>query len=209
MSKSHAPKALVLDFDGVLRLWRGVGERAGERAEELPDGAIASVAYRTTAHEYAKLGIVTDAEWRLSVSNALGARFGGRGELAVKLWKQDRGTLADGVVGMLEALRSRCLLALLTDNTDILRSDLRLHKLDGVFDFVFCSCEIGMTKPSPALYRHVAEKINFSPCDVLVIDDQAVNLPGARSIGMQALELGETESFSMLVGKHILQKEWN
>lgn len=70
MTTGRGIEGLVLDFDGVLHWWAGEGERIGEHAEGLPSGALAEAAYCTTAHEHAKLGIISDAEWRRSVAES-------------------------------------------------------------------------------------------------------------------------------------------
>lgn len=208
MTRLEGIDAVLLDWDGVLHYWRGDGERAGEHAEGLPAGAIAAAAYGTDAYEYAKLGIYTDTRWRESVAEDLARRFDGRGREAVRVWSADRGRLADGVIECLAQLRQRYVLTLLSDSTDILAADLDRFGVDTAFDHIFISAHVGMTKPAPALYRHAAIAMGVPPARILVVDDLAVNLPGARSVGMRAAHFGPGSSLSsFFVHEHPIQEE--
>ncbi|WP_216916139.1 HAD family hydrolase [Nocardia noduli] len=195
--------AVLLDWEGVLHHWDGEGEHAGEQAEELPAGSIAAAAFGTDAYEYAKLGILTDAEWRASVTETLAARHDGRGAAAVAIWAAQRGRVIDGAAELLARLRRRYTVALLSDSTDILPADLELFGLADSFDHVFVSARLGMTKPAPALYRHAAHVMEVAPARVLVVDDLAVNLPGAQKVGMRTHHLRAGELLSRLVQEHL------
>jgi putative hydrolase of the HAD superfamily len=199
--------AVLLDWDGVLHHWHGDGERAGEHAEGLPAGVIAQAAYGTDAYEYAKLGVLSDEQWRQEVTEALAGRFGGRGQEAVRVWRADRGRLVDGAVPLLARLRQHYRVALLSDSTDILPADLELFGVAEGFDHVFVSAQLGMTKPAPALYRHAATVMDIAPERILVVDDLAVNLPGARRIGMRVQRLAAGSSLSCFVREHLIQEE--
>ncbi|MBF6102292.1 HAD-IA family hydrolase [Nocardia cyriacigeorgica] len=196
---------MLLDWDGVLHHWNGAGERAGEQAEGLPAGAIAATAFGTQDYEYAKLGILTDAQWRASVATILAERFGGRGATAVAVWAAERGRVIGGAADLLALLRRHYKVGLLSDNTDILPGDLALFGLAGSFDHVFVSAHLGMTKPAPALYRHAARAMHIAPQRVLVIDDLAVNLPGAAAVGMHVHHLAA--SLPQFVHEYLVQEE--
>ncbi|MBF6227113.1 HAD-IA family hydrolase [Nocardia abscessus] len=200
-------EAVLLDWDGVLHYWQGDGEREGEQAESLPAKAIASAAYGTDAYEYAKLGIFTDAQWRASVAENLARRFDGRGREAVRMWSADRGHLADGAIEFLAQLRERFVVALLSDSTDILVADLERFGVDTAFDHIFVSARAGMTKPAPALYQHAATAMSVPPARILVVDDLLVNLPGARSVGMQVAHFSPQSSLSSFVHEHPILEE--
>lgn len=208
MTRFEGIDAVLLDWDGVLHYWQGDGERAGEHAESLPDGAIAAAAYGTDAYEHAKLGIYTDTQWRDAVAEDLAQRFDGRGREAVRVWSADRGHLAHGAIGLLAQLRKRFVVALLSDSTDILVADLERFGVDTAFDHIFVSAHLGMTKPAPALYRHAATAIGVPPVRILVVDDLPVNLPGARSVGMRAAHFSPGSSLSsFFVHEHPIQEE--
>ena len=55
------------------------------------------------------------------------------------------------------------------------------------FDRVFASHEIGHRKPQPAAFQHVLREIGVPAAEVLLFDDLAANIEGARGLGMQAV----------------------
>jgi HAD superfamily hydrolase (TIGR01509 family) len=54
------------------------------------------------------------------------------------------------------------------------------------FDFLCMSCEIGFLKPSAQAFQIALERMELPPCEVLFLDDGAVNVDAARSLGMAA-----------------------
>jgi HAD superfamily hydrolase (TIGR01509 family) len=51
----------------------------------------------------------------------------------------------------------------------------------------FVSCNLGIRKPDPEIFRRAARDLGLSPAECLLVDDREVNCEGARSVGMQAL----------------------
>lgn len=54
------------------------------------------------------------------------------------------------------------------------------------FDGVFLSYELGMEKPAPEIFRHVARSIGRPAGEILFLDDSEVNCEAARKEGFQA-----------------------
>jgi putative hydrolase of the HAD superfamily len=52
------------------------------------------------------------------------------------------------------------------------------------FEQVFVSAELGMIKPDPEIYRHVARELGIDPAEMVFIDNKKVNVEGAESIGI-------------------------
>lgn len=52
------------------------------------------------------------------------------------------------------------------------------------FEQVFVSAELGLLKPDPKIYRHVARELGIEPTDMVFIDNKHVNVAGAESIGV-------------------------
>jgi putative hydrolase of the HAD superfamily len=52
------------------------------------------------------------------------------------------------------------------------------------------SCSVGVAKPDPRIYRIAAERLGVEPGDCLFVDDQPGFVEGARTVGMDALQLG-------------------
>ncbi|MBQ7363525.1 MAG: HAD family phosphatase [Clostridia bacterium] len=64
------------------------------------------------------------------------------------------------------------------DNADEIRA-LRL------FDRCFFSAKMGMTKPDPEIFLAVCRELGIEPSETLFIDDNARNIAGARSAGLE------------------------
>ena len=59
--------------------------------------------------------------------------------------------------------------------------------LEDFFDAVIVSCEVGLAKPDPAIFRLTLTRLGVAPDDALFVDDRAVNTAAAHAIGMQTL----------------------
>lgn len=52
------------------------------------------------------------------------------------------------------------------------------------FERVFVSAELGLLKPDPEIYRHVARELGIDPSEMVFVDNKKVNVEGAESIGV-------------------------
>jgi len=52
------------------------------------------------------------------------------------------------------------------------------------FEQIFVSAEVGMLKPDPEIYRHVARELGIEPSAMVFVDNKSVNVEGAESIGV-------------------------
>lgn len=52
------------------------------------------------------------------------------------------------------------------------------------FEQVFVSAELGLLKPDPEIYRHVARELGIEPAEMVFIDNKKANVEGAESIGV-------------------------
>ena len=57
------------------------------------------------------------------------------------------------------------------------------------FSGIFCSCELGARKPSPAAFLEVGRRIGVAPAHIAFFDDHAGNVRGAREAGLLAQEV--------------------
>lgn len=54
-------------------------------------------------------------------------------------------------------------------------------------DTVVLSCDVGVLKPDPTIFRIALERLGVPPADALFVDDRPENLDGAREIGMRTV----------------------
>jgi putative hydrolase of the HAD superfamily len=95
-----------------------------------------------------------------------------------------RGEMIDAVA----RLRARMPTALLTNNVREWRTGWRAAlDLDGLFDVVVDSSEVGARKPEPAIYEITRERLGVDHEDIFFVDDIGQNLKAARTLGWQTL----------------------
>jgi putative hydrolase of the HAD superfamily len=92
-----------------------------------------------------------------------------------------------GTFDLLSGLRGRHVLACLS-NTNVVHWQ---RVLDGfgfrhALDRQFASHELGMVKPSPEIYGHVAQALGCRPQEITFFDDGQENVNGARQAGFSA-----------------------
>lgn len=61
------------------------------------------------------------------------------------------------------------------------------HTLGDYFDEVLLSCELGMEKPEPEVFRAVVERLQTESSNILFMDDSETNCEAARRCGLKAL----------------------
>ena len=60
--------------------------------------------------------------------------------------------------------------------------------LEARFDAVVISCEVGLAKPDPRVFRLCLERLELPAAAALFVDDRADNVEGAASVGLQTLQ---------------------
>ena len=55
-----------------------------------------------------------------------------------------------------------------------------------LFDRLFLSFELDLVKPDAEAFEHVVEALGCAPAEILFIDDNALNVEGARAVGIDA-----------------------
>ncbi|MBX5468765.1 MAG: HAD family phosphatase [Thermoleophilaceae bacterium] len=59
--------------------------------------------------------------------------------------------------------------------------------VDGLFDAVVISGEVGLHKPQPEIFELGAERIGVPPAECVFVDDLRENCAGAEAVGMTAI----------------------
>jgi putative hydrolase of the HAD superfamily len=62
------------------------------------------------------------------------------------------------------------------------------QKIDDAFDQLIISAEVGIMKPDARIYQLALEKLGVAPAEAVFVDDFAVNIEGARAVGMYAIQ---------------------
>ena len=92
------------------------------------------------------------------------------------------------VVALVRRLRRRLPVALLTNNSDLVRSGLEARHAEvmELFRPRLFSADAGLLKPDPRLFRTLLDLLDLPPQQVTYVDDEPACVDAAASLGMQA-----------------------
>jgi putative hydrolase of the HAD superfamily len=179
-------EALVIDLDGVVRHWLPDALPAIDRQFGLPPGTAASALFDPELLRGAMLGRIPVDEWCARMGEAVAGDRGADAAALAKAFSETPFEVDTDVLALVDGVRVEGSVALLSNASTRLLDDLRSAGLDGHFDAVVGSADIGIVKPDPAAYRAAAERLGVAPELCLMVDDRAENVEGARAAGMQA-----------------------
>jgi putative hydrolase of the HAD superfamily len=180
-----APAAVLWDADGVLqRVPRGSEESMRPAVEGLVDDVDGFLAEAVRAERPALTG---DVRW-VDVLPGLLERWGiaDAHDDVLRTWLTIEAV--PGTHDLVRALRAAGVRCYLASNQDERRGRLMHEQLGygDLLDGAFYSYELGLAKPDPAYFAAVADRLGVAPDRLLLIDDNAANVAGARSAGLDA-----------------------
>lgn len=172
-------RAVLFDLDGVVRHFDPAHVAAIERRHGLTAGSIHGAAFAGPALDAVTTGRISRAEWVSRVGDALAAPD------AAAEWGAHPSEVDEEALALSDALRAGGIrTAILTNGTDTIPTELRELGIDGRFDAVFNSAEIGYAKPDVRAFQHVLDTLGLAGSEVFFTDDSASKLTGARELGM-------------------------
>jgi putative hydrolase of the HAD superfamily len=182
--------ALVLDYGGVLsfpqcdREVASMARRLGAPFEEFRR------AYDEHRAAY-DAGLEVEEYWRRVLARMSRAHLASPALLAelveddIASWGYFREEVWD-IARRFRASGGRTVL--LTNNIPPLMARLRsLGRLESHFDVVLASCELGVCKPDPTIFRMCVEALNVPATETLFVDDHPPNIAEGNRAGMQTL----------------------
>ena len=181
-----APLAVIFDLDGVIRDWNDSEMSDVETAFGLVPGTILAVGFSDDLGPASMTGRLTYREWMDEIRRRVIDRHGGSVAGALDEWEANVGLVDTEMLAVVRTVRRQSTVALLSNATTRLRSDL--HKLDLIdeLDVIFNTAEIGIAKPDPDVFHHVLRELGIEADQALFVDDLAVNVEGARAAGITA-----------------------
>lgn len=189
---------LILDLDGVLRIWDPAIIIDAERENGLPAGSLATAAFSHSQRLHdAITGAISDERWREQISAELEALYGPGARNAVAQWSVPAGRVNQQVLNIVRRERKRRTIALFSNATTRLESDLARLGLAHEIDVVFNTSAIGVAKPSEKAFAAVAAELGTVVSRCLFVDDTLINIQSAERLGYKihhftgAVELDE------------------
>jgi putative hydrolase of the HAD superfamily len=136
-------------------------------------------------------GLVTAEEYWRGVALAAGVSIDNVQVARLRRWDVEAWSQIDGsMIGWLSGLRTAGLITSLLSNMPV---DMAAHARATFawlshFDHLVLSCEAGLIKPDPALFRRCLTIVGVQPAEALFVDDREENVAAARAEGISAIQ---------------------
>lgn len=181
------PRALLLDYAGVLTGPIGASFQSFEEAHGIPPGRCFSLLLDREPTGGLIVGIergeVSVASFDAALRRCLvdDGHAPPAGSLVGGLFAglRPRGELWDLAV---RARTAGVATAVVSNSwgTDTYPRD----RLDATFDTVVISAEVGLRKPDPAVFEHACGRLGVAPAECVFVDDLPANVAAASALGM-------------------------
>jgi len=199
----HPPiTAVVFDMGGVVVRLKPLGEVLA--GLELPHEDLWERWIRADAVRVFESGGSTVDEFADSLIRELGVD-----REPVELIERFRGFplgLFEGAERLLVETRARCTTAVLSNTNELHWNTQPDHDvLQRSFDHEYLSFRIGVVKPDAAIFEHAVDDLGVDAAQVLFLDDNQVNVDGARAAGLRSeLARGPEQARAALVDHGVL-----
>lgn len=178
--------AVVLDLDGVLRHWDPEGIPTAEATLDLPPGTIGDAAFEPDRLARAMDGRLAFEGWAAEIGETVARDHPVAAESVALAFADMPWRIDLDVLDVVRALRRGGVpVAILSNASTRLQRELADAGLTGEVDLVVSSADIGVAKPDPAAFRHVADALGVPVERCAFTDDTAVNVAAAAALGMR------------------------
>ncbi len=199
------PSVLLLDCDGLFRLWKAEPIHEREASLGLEHGSLFREAFDPELYRQATIGELTAEEWGIEIARRIEPdATADRAQLVAEAWTMANWDVDEGFVSVIRRAREsgRVRIAMLSNATTMLESDLVKMGVAGLLEVVVSSARIGLAKPDEAAYRKAAELVGEDVERILFVDDRAENVEGALATGLQAvLHSGDAGRFAAVLSR--------
>ncbi len=179
-------KAFIFDIGGVLLRTENLEpRRKWERLLGLPEWGLAEAVFNSEASRQAQHGQATWDEVWAAVHRQFALTTDQRAQLQADFW---RGDVWDAdLLGFIAALRPRFKTGVISNALTGARTSILPEVGATTFDDLVFSCEEGLMKPAPEIYRRALARLNVHPAEAVFVDDVLKNVQGAEALGMRGL----------------------
>jgi putative hydrolase of the HAD superfamily len=176
-------KCVFFDCDEVIRTWEhefdGLSDYSG-----IPLEAFVETAFDPSRYESAIRGEEPAEAWWGEVSRVLSERFPAQNvERAMQYLASRNGELIPGVVELVQACKENVTVVLFSNATSRLNQEIKMLGIDGLFDHVVNTSEVGSIKPEPEIYSYALELVGIEASEAFFVDDRPVFIDAAVDLG--------------------------
>jgi len=180
-------KAIIWDLGGVLLRTDDPAPRQALAAKSGKSGReLEYLFYAGESGDRCQRGEISYEEHVENVRQVLGLSEDEMTDFVNQFWGGDIFDLE--LVAYIRDLKGNYRTGLLSNAFSNLREFLEQdNKIDGVFDDMVISAEVGIVKPDPAIYRLSLSNLGVQPGEAVFIDDMPKNVEGAIALGMHGI----------------------
>jgi putative hydrolase of the HAD superfamily len=182
-------QAVFFDFGGVVARVDQDHMRRLEGEFGLPERALWRSMYETPEWRELRVGRGSEGAWVSAIRRTLD-ELAGRpvADLVSERWVECWRGLDDGIMSLVDGLRPRYRVGMISNATLTLESELHDHHgIHDLFEVIVNSARVGVAKPDPRIYHHAARALDVRPEACVHVDDLPHNIEGARQAGFGAV----------------------
>ena len=199
----RAIEAVIFDYGGVLSTTPFAGIAEFERQMGYPEKSLARLLFGPGASPQGPTEAIPDHDWHLLETGRLSLdefheRLVARSEAALGkpldlgVYAQFLRELGVGVHWMMvhrvrELRAEGYRTAILTNNVKEWGRYWKESIPLDLFDVVVDSCDVGLRKPDPAIFRLTCERLGVGPEAAVFLDDTRRHVESARAVGLHAI----------------------
>jgi epoxide hydrolase-like predicted phosphatase len=197
---NNAIKAVIFDWGGVLEPLPDAAHFALREGQlGLPAGSLAEILWGPV-WEQLEVGAISGEIYESHVCARCGFRDHDELEAFYQAFYPQQ--IQPEMLAAVAALRPRYRVALLTNAFAGQREHITRvagAAPDTLFDAYINSAEVGMRKPTPAIYHHALERLGVQAAEAVFIDDLPRNVEAASALGLSTiLHRDPTETLAAL-----------
>jgi HAD superfamily hydrolase (TIGR01509 family) len=198
-------RAVIFDFGGVLV--RMVDDRPRLRlAKQLgvPLSRIDDLVFFSDSSVKASRGEISVVMHWEAVRKALGIQPEDMPDFLEQYWSAD--DVNWKLLDTIRNLHPHYKVGLLSNAWNDLRQTLHERwNIDGLFDEMIISAEVGMVKPDPRIFHLTVERLHVQPAEAIFIDDIAENVEAARKEGLITILYQDTQKTIDELNRYLAQ----
>lgn len=89
-------------------------------------------------------------------------------------------------------------------------ADLKARpQLVGLFDHVISSCDVGLSKPDPAIFLALVERLRIEPTSIVFVDDALAHIEAARALHFEAVHFRDTRQAVAELSAYFPAASWS
>ena len=211
------PRLVLFDVDYTLlepgdmfaaEGYRAIGERFGLRLDTSRWRAAERAAYEVVARRRRELGVIHDGGAYAAIAGAVVEALGGgppvavraSGEASVSEWvRVEKLARYDDLLPCLERLREAGIrLGLVSNTSRDLDEIVAAFALSAYIEVAVASVEVGLSKPSPAIFGAALVRAGIEAGDAIMVGDSVEDdVKGALACGMGAVLLDRAGRYDL------------